>query len=82
MDSTTAAPAIGAEALERAIQSAGGVTRLAAAIGVSYQLVQGWRARGRRFGTPAQYVLRVEAATKVPRHELRPDVFTPSVSSE
>jgi DNA-binding transcriptional regulator YdaS (Cro superfamily) len=66
---------VGLDALERAIPQAGGVTQFARALNVSYQLVQGWRTPGRKFATPAEYVLRVEAATGVSRHELRPDLY-------
>lgn len=69
----TATP-IGIDALERAI-AVHGLSSLAAEIGVSYQLIQGWRKEGRKFATPAEYCHSVARATGVPVEELRPDVF-------
>jgi DNA-binding transcriptional regulator YdaS (Cro superfamily) len=66
---------VGADALEKAILQAGGLTKFSAELGVAYQLVQGWRADGRKFATPAEYVLRVERVSGVSRHELRPDLY-------
>lgn len=54
---------------ERAIAAAGGVTRLAEAVGVSRSAVSQWPR------VPANRVLAVEKATGVPRHELRPDIY-------
>ena len=61
------------DALQRAIEAAGGLTRLAERIGVSPQVVSNWRSRG----IPADRVLAVERATngKVSRSELRPDLY-------
>jgi DNA-binding transcriptional regulator YdaS (Cro superfamily) len=39
---------------------------------VSYQAIQKFRER-----VPAERVLAIEAATGVPRHELRPDIYPP-----
>lgn len=61
-------------ALDQAIRL-NGLVWLAETIGVRYQLIQGWRASGRKFATPAEYVLKIEAATGVSRHELRPDLY-------
>lgn len=74
-DTTATAVPVGADALERAISQAGGLTKFSQALAVSYQLVQGWRLQTRRFATPAEYVLRVERLTGVPRHDLRPDLY-------
>lgn len=62
------------EALNRAIESQGGLKRLAEKLGVSPQVVSNWRARGR---IPAGKVLAIETATggQVRRHELRPDIY-------
>ena len=60
-------------ALETAIESAGGVGKLAAAIGVGQPVVSNWRARGT---TPdAVHCVAIERATKgaVTRRDLRPD---------
>lgn len=60
-------------ALETAIESAGGVGKLAAAIGVGQPVVSNWRARGT---TPdAMHCVAIERATDgvVTRRDLRPD---------
>lgn len=62
------------EALQRAINAKNGQLPLARAIGTSQSNVWEWLNRSRR-GVPAEWVLKVEAATGVPRHELRPDIF-------
>lgn len=72
MPTTTASP-IGIDALERAI-AVHGLGGLAAELGVSYQIIQGWRKEGRKFATPAEYCPSVEKITGVPVEELRPDV--------
>lgn len=60
-------------ALLEAVSAAGSQARLAVVCGCTtpniWQLVQ----RGRPL--PAEYVLRVEAATGVSRHRLRPDIY-------
>lgn len=42
---------------------------LARRIGVSYQAIQQWKS------VPAHQIIAVEAATGVPREELRPDLY-------
>lgn len=61
------------EALQRAIDAAGGTqAALATKVGYTQQAVSEWV----RFGRVSRYgVLAVEAATGVPRHELRPDLY-------
>lgn len=59
------------DALEKAIENAGGLSALANMLGVKPQVVQHWRKRG----VPAKRVLAVEAAGRVPRHELRSDLY-------
>ena len=56
-------------ALDRAIKSAGGKGRLAAALSITPQAISQWES------VPPLKVLAVEAATGVPRHELRPDLY-------
>lgn len=61
------------EALSRAIKEAGGPKALGDVIGISSQAISQWTE------CPPKRVLAVEAASGVPRHELRPDIFpTPS----
>jgi len=60
--------------IDRAIEAAGGVTKLATAIGQKSNTVGNWRLRGQ---VPAQHCAAIEAASGVSRHELRPDVFGP-----
>src|SRR4051794_22885443 len=55
--------------LDRAIDAAGGVAQLARSLGISQPSVSNW---GR---VPAQRVVAVEAATGVPRAQLRPDIY-------
>jgi len=69
------------ECLERAINVAGGLSRLAERLEVSPQVIVNWRKRGR---VPADRVLAIESATldesgkpQVTRHELRPDLYPP-----
>jgi DNA-binding transcriptional regulator YdaS (Cro superfamily) len=60
--------------LVRAIKAAGNQEKLAAKIGASQQLVSYWLKKGKR-GVPAEYVLPIEAATGISRHDLRPDIY-------
>jgi DNA-binding transcriptional regulator YdaS (Cro superfamily) len=61
-------------ALDRAIEKAGGPSGLARSLQVKPNVVTNWRLRGQ---VPAEQVLAVEAATGISRHDLRPDVFGP-----
>ena len=63
-------------AFARAVAAAKGQLPLARAIGTSQSNVWEWLNRSPR-GVPAEWVLRVEAATQVPRHLLRPDLYPP-----
>jgi TorA maturation chaperone TorD len=56
--------------LERAIDAAGGVARLARKIGIAQPSVSNWNT------VPAQRVIAVEAATGVSRKVLRPDLYS------
>jgi DNA-binding transcriptional regulator YdaS (Cro superfamily) len=60
--------------LDRAIKAAGNQQLLAELIGVKQQHVSYWVNKGRK-RVPAEYCARIEAATGVGKHELRPDVF-------
>lgn len=55
--------------LTRAALAAGGFPSLAGKLGVTRQALYQWKR------VPAQHVLKIEALTKVPRHELRPDLY-------
>jgi TorA maturation chaperone TorD len=57
------------QALERAIEAAGGVRALARAVGVSQPAISTWKR------VPADRVLSVESLTGVSRSELRPDLY-------
>jgi DNA-binding transcriptional regulator YdaS (Cro superfamily) len=48
-------------------------TAMADALGVSQPTVWRWLNQSRR--VPAEYVLAIEAATGISRHELRPDIY-------
>jgi DNA-binding transcriptional regulator YdaS (Cro superfamily) len=49
-------------------------SEMARICGVSQPTVWGWLKTGRGL-LPGEYVLKVEAATGISRHELRPDIF-------
>ncbi len=55
-----------------AIRAAGGVEGLGDRLGCAHSSVVRWRQRGR---VPADRVVAIEAATGVPRHRLRPDLY-------
>jgi DNA-binding transcriptional regulator YdaS (Cro superfamily) len=63
---------LGMNPIERAIESAGGATKLALSLGVTTQAVCFWRDGKRSF--PAERCPDVEALTGVSCEELRPDV--------
>jgi TorA maturation chaperone TorD len=63
--------------LDRAIDAAGGIAQLARKIGIAQPSVSNWNR------VPAQRVIAVEAATGVPRKQLRPDLYSePAVEDE
>lgn len=68
-------------ALKRAIEAAGGQKALADKIGATQSMVWYWLDRAKK-GVPGEYVLRIEGATNVSRHDLRPDLYPPSPSTE
>lgn len=59
--------------LERAVQLAGGQLALAKKIGTTQSRVWNWLNRDSRI--PAEFVIPIERATGVSRHELRPDIY-------
>lgn len=62
--------------LERAISAAGSGKALASLLGVTPMAVSYWKVRG----VPARQALRIESATGVSRHELRPDLYPDETS--
>lgn len=58
------------KALKRAIDKMGDQTALARALKTTRQNVNQWRR------VPQKWVPKVERITGIPRHELRPDLFT------
>ena len=61
------------EALQAALERAGSQSELARVCGITQPSVWKWFQSSKRL--PAEYVLRVEAATGVSRHFLRPDIY-------
>jgi DNA-binding transcriptional regulator YdaS (Cro superfamily) len=59
--------------LDVAIERAGGVSKLAALLGLHQTVVSNWRSRG----IPAKRCPEVERVTGVPRWVLLPDLFLP-----
>jgi DNA-binding transcriptional regulator YdaS (Cro superfamily) len=59
-------------ALQDAVSKAGGQTALARAIGKTQGHISQWL---KRKYVPAEDVLKIEAATGVSRHDLRPDIY-------
>lgn len=62
------------KAVKTAAKKLGGWTGLATAIDTSPALVRYWATHSKK-GASAGYVLKIERATGVPRHELRPDLY-------
>jgi DNA-binding transcriptional regulator YdaS (Cro superfamily) len=56
------------------VDAAGGQKPLADKIGTTQSQIWYWLERSKK-GVPAEFVLRIEGATGVPRHELRPDLY-------
>jgi len=56
---------------EMAIEAAGSATKLGEMIGVTRACVSSWKWRG----IPPTQCLKVNRATNVPLHQLRPDVY-------
>ena len=60
-------------ALDRAIEKAGSQSALGRLIGKRQSVISDWLRFGR--GVPAEFVLKIETATGVSRHDLRPDLY-------
>lgn len=69
------------EALIEAVKKAGTQTALAEAIGKRQAHVHYWLTKAVGEVPPAEFVLKIEAATGVSRHRLRPDLYGPSPAS-
>lgn len=61
------------EALKKAIDLAGGQTKIAKKCNTTQQRVWNWIHRDKKI--PAEYVLTIEKLTGVSRHELRTDIY-------
>lgn len=61
------------EALQLAVERAGSQSEFARICGVGQPAVWKWLDSGKRL--PAEHVLKIEAATGVSRHDLRPDIY-------
>lgn len=72
-------PSMSTLGLENAISKAGGQVALAALLGIRQSHISNWKNRGKR--VPAEWVLKIERATGVSRHELRPDLYPLEASS-
>jgi DNA-binding transcriptional regulator YdaS (Cro superfamily) len=64
-------------ALRRAIALKKNQEAFGALFGKSQQLVSYWISSGQ--GLPSEFVLSAEAATGIPRWELRPDIYPPNL---
>ena len=64
------------EALQKAIDAAGGPVALSRHLGISSQAIAQWRQ------APPARVIEIEKLTGVSRHELRPDIFGPAKPGE
>jgi DNA-binding transcriptional regulator YdaS (Cro superfamily) len=69
------------ESLRKACELAGGQKPLADKIGTSQAQIWFWLNQSKR-GVPAEFVIPIETATGVSRHELRPDIFPESRRAE
>lgn len=69
-------------AIDRAVKLMGGQSALGRACGTNQAVVWYWLNRARR--VPAEYVLRIEAATdgQITRHDLRPDLYPRPANGE
>ena len=57
------------EIVSKAAEKVGGVTKLAAAIGIKHNAFYVWKE------IPAKRVIAISKATGIPREELRPDLY-------
>lgn len=66
-------PAPSFDALKRAVMALGGQSAFARLIGVAQPTVWAWLDKSKPL--PAEHVLKVEEATGISRHDLRPDLY-------
>lgn len=59
--------------LAKAVRALGSQTAFGRLIGKRQSVIHDWLREGKPL--PAEHVLAVEAATKISRHELRPDIY-------
>ena len=62
--------------VKRAVAAAGGAAALGVALGISSQAISQWSR------IPSDRIIAVEAASGIPRDELRPDLYAPAKSPE
>lgn len=62
-----------AATLKRAVSIVGSQSATGRLLGVSQRAVWKWLSEGKHL--PAEHVLKVEAATGISRHDLRPDLY-------
>lgn len=67
------------EALQRAVDLAKGQSALAAKLGVTQSTVWYWLKHSKK-GVPAEYVIPIETAFGVSRHDLRSDLYPRQVA--
>jgi len=60
-------------ALREAVERAGGQRAFARLVGLSQQAVSKWLKKGKAL--PPEFVLKIEGATGVSRHDLRSDIY-------
>lgn len=63
-------------AVRRVIDAVGGIAALAAKLGIKAPSIYSWKR------IPTDRVLAIEAATGIPRYELRPDIHPPPIAQE
>lgn len=68
-------------ALKQACKAVGGQKPLADRIGTTQAQVWHWLNRAKK-GVPAEFVILIEEATGVSRHQLRPDIYPPPPPSK
>lgn len=64
--------------VDRLVEQFGSQAALARELGISQPSVSDWRTRGR---VPAERVLDLERLSGVPRHDIRPDLYPPTVET-